>query len=823
MALSRAPLARLFLAAWAACWVGSLPPARALGSIAGWVAAACALLGLLAAASPRLGPRRTVALFAVVALSAAAAVSSRLYRYGEFEAHVVRGDRGVFAGRIVEVQPSSAKGLALRLRPEGAPRGFDVELLASLAEVERALALHPPGHGGRVEWPLRIYPYRPAGNPWELDRRLWAAERGYVARAYFDNPVADPFGAESTSPPCMEISALLERLGPVDRLSWRWRCRLYRALGPGPAPVAIAMALGQKDLIDPALREAFARSGTAHLLAVSGVHVGFVAMAALALLRPLIGSSRKAAWRALGALAGTAAIGAYVLLVGGPASALRAGIMSSAALLARVAGRRSNPLQALGAAGLALLAAEPLVAFDLGFQLSFGATFGILTAVRAFGGVAAGYPRFARSLIWSGILSAAAMAFTLPPSLGAFSTLPWLSPVANVVAIPVGAASILALLCGLIAAEVHLRAGFAILTFGGYGIEALIRLARSVPDWGALEMPAPGPLFTAGWYALAFGLVRTIGATRRESSARSLEHGRRLAVIGAFALAFSSVGDLVPDLRGDIRIVVVDVGQGDAILIRAPWERNILVDGGPAVSGGYDAGAHRVLPFLKRLGVRKLDAVVSTHPDADHVGGLAEVILGRKVGSVYASWAESETAAYRRFVRSAHEKGLPVLRLAAGDAFHLGRGARIDVLASGNLSEWGDRPSALSSNDRSIALAVQNGTARFLLLGDMEDRGIGRLMERFDLAADGLVTPHHGSPGPFWDALLERVSPKVAAISVGPNNFGHPSPELLEILARRGVQVARTDLCGAIFITLRRDGAAMTSYRESECRKETGR
>ncbi len=815
MALTKAPLAWLFAAAWAGCWAGNLPLARAYGQSLSWVSVAIALAGVAATAAPRFARRRMIILLAVVAVACAASVAARLAQYEALESHVIRGDRGVLTGRLIEVVPSSAKGLSIRLRPDHSPAASDVELLASASEVERALAIDAIGPGGRIEWPVRIYPYPSPGNPWEYDRRMWAAQRGLIARAYFADPVADPFGASADPPKCLSIDALFDHMNGISRLAWRWRCALHRALPLGSASVAQAMVLGQKDLIDPEVREAFSRSGIAHLLAVSGVHVGFVAMAALALVRPLVRTSRAPILRAFGIGLGVAAIGAYVLLVGGPASALRAGVMSSAAFTARTLGKRSNSFQTLGAAGFALLLIEPLYGFDLGFQLSFGATAGILGAVRAFRGAGDRLPKVLRAVVWSGILSLAASIFTIPPSIGTFSTIPWLSPLVNIAAIPVGAASILVIACGLVLGEVNQALGSLVVKLGGLGIHALILLAKAVPMWGAVESPAPTRLFTVGWYALAAGILQTTAATRQAASARSLAWGRWLAVSGALLLACSSVGGLVSNLKGEIKIFVIDVGQGDSMLVKAPWGRSILVDAGPARVDGYDAGAHRVVPTLKRLGVRTLDAVISTHPDADHVGGLAEVLLRRNVRSVFASWAESDTAVYRRFVDAAHAKGLEVSRFSTGDFFRIGPGAQIVVLASGALSELGrGRP---STNDRSIALSVEVGKSRFLLLGDMEDLGVARLMREFDLAADGLVIPHHGSPGPFWKDFLERINPEVAAISVGPNNFGHPSPALLDILERRGVQTARTDLCGAVTITLTNSGVSMSPHRTRDC------
>ena len=816
MGLANAPLLWLFAAAWLGCWLGSLPALGVLASTSGWAAPGAVLAGALAAASRRLTHCRVHLVAAILALVCASMVSARLAHHRALEAHITRGERGVFEGYLVDVEGSSAKGLSLRLRPLSAPPGADIELLASPAEVARALAAHPAGDGGRVAWPVRLYPYRRPGNPWEFDRWMWAARRGLVARAYFDDPIADPIWAESGPPACLPFPELVDLLPAIRKVAWAWRCRLHEALGEEPAAVAQAMLLGQKDLLDPGLREAFSRSGTAHLLAVSGVHVGFVAMAALAMIGRFSRASRGAWARGLAIGIGGLAIGSYVLLVGGPPSALRAGIMAVAAFAARMLGRRSDAFQTLGAAGVALLLVEPLDAFDLGFQLSFASTFGILAVVRVAKRPYARLSGVMRSVLWSLSLSTGAQAFTLPTSLGVFSMLPWLSPLVNVAAIPLGAAAILCAGAGLVAGELVPRAGALLIKAGGIAIELLVALARRVPAWGTVEAAAPHFWFTAGWYASALGLLETAAGRIRPSCARSVVYGRWAVVAGAALIACSTLPAVYHSVRGDVRIVIFDVGQGDSILIRGPWGRSVLVDGGPVGAGGYDAGQYRVVPALKRLGVRTIDAIINTHPDSDHAGGLAAVLRERRVRRVFASWAESRTAVYRRFVEAAGAHGIELERFNAGDVLALGWSARIAVLASGSLREWpGARPSV---NDRSIVLAVENGRARFLLLGDTEDMGAARLMDAFDLASDGLLIPHHGSPGDFWDAFLERIDPGLAAISVGPNNYGHPSGELLKLLRERGVRTFRTDLCGAITVDLTRRGTSMRAHRASECR-----
>ena len=401
---------------------------------------------------------------------------------------------------------------------------------------------------------------------------------------------------------------------------------------------------------------------------------------------------------------------------------------------------------------------------------------------------------------------------TAPIVAFAFSSFSWVSPVVNLAAVPLGGAAVGLLATGVVLGELWLPLGDMVIGLGHTLLEILIALARAVPPWGALEVAMPTAAATAGWYGVWFGGALYLRAVRRPASPWMIRTGRAMAGAGVLLLATSMSVPVVKGILGVAEVWVLDVGQGDAVLVRSGWGRAVLIDGGgvpgAAATGGYDVGERRVVPTLQKLGVRRLDAVINTHPHEDHVHGLAAVISMRRVDAVYASEAQSNGAAYRAFLEAAESKGLKVSRLIVGEMLRLEPGLTLTVLAGGDLDEWrrvDDDRRLPSLNDRSIALLLQHPRGRMLFLGDLEERGQLRLIaqssRRAELSVgeiDVLLLPHHGDRATTATGLLDVTDPKVAIVSVGPNRYGHPSMALLREMVSRGIRVLRTDRNGAV-------------------------
>jgi competence protein ComEC len=264
--------------------------------------------------------------------------------------------------------------------------------------------------------------------------------------------------------------------------------------------------------------------------------------------------------------------------------------------------------------------------------------------------------------------------------------------------------------------------------------------------------------------------------------------------------------------RGTMELVILDVGQGDAIAIRSPRNRWALVDAGPR-SPTFDAGQGRVLPFLRQRGVRRLEMVFLTHPDMDHVGGAPAVLGGMGVGAVVDPGLPAGKEVYLEALEAAEESGVPWNAARSGDSLDLD-GIAIRVLSPEARPPAGPTPPSRTSgeegsNEGSLVMELRFGSFAALLTGDapipVEEGFLGKIQST---SVQVLKVGHHGSGSSTSPELLERLSPQAALISVGRRNrYGHPHPEVLRRLESAGAEVYRTDRWGTLVLRARRNGS----------------
>ena len=585
----------------------------------------------------------------------------------------------------------------------------------------------------------------------------------------------------------------------VDRARRSVRRRIERTFAPGVVPHARALVLGEYDL-NRQEQDAFRTSGLAHLLAVSGTHLVLAVLAIGALLRALLARVTVLARRGdVGRIAACVCIvlsWLYADFAGGGGSAYRAAAMLSAALSARALGRRPSASRALGMSMLGGALVEPLAGFDLSFTLSIAATAGIM----AWGGVRRGVDSTAqRALDWvrtAAQATAAAHAACLPLLLTMSSEVPLLSVAANVLAAPIGELAALPV-CLLHAVSWWLgpvEQGAA--TLGSGALEVVRSVAHAAADGGfLLHCPPASP-----WQVAVLGG----GALLVWCAPRSSRRWRVAVVVALLALfELAAVRDGAP--RGQLRVTVLDVGQGDAILVDLPDGRLMLVDGGGLVGSPIDTGQRVVLETLRHRRRRHIDVVVLSHPHPDHYGGLLTVLARIPVGELWVSGLGAASHPAGRLAKAttaAAARGTKIVdaRRLCGGARHFGR-ARVDVLGPCPTFD-----SSLGANDNSLVVRIELGERVALLTGDAEAHQEARLLrahsaapDRNLLKADLLKVGHHGSRTSTGATFLTEVSPALAFISCGVRNrFGHPHAATLRTLERSGVGVERTDLRGAL-------------------------
>lgn len=582
--------------------------------------------------------------------------------------------------------------------------------------------------------------------------------------------------------------------GTLAGLSARWRRALERrigAAGPESAGKALvrAFVLGDASKIDPAWKRGLRWTGLFHLLSVSGVHVGLAA-ALVFLLGGLLGGALS---RGVRLLLAAGAVAAYLMIAGPLPALVRASVMGFLAVAALAFERPPAAKNGLGLALLLGAASRPDLVLDLSFQLSMSATVGLLLVAPRFEQAwdrrpLSGSPWLLKALA----ASAGAEVATLPWALPAFHLLTPASFAFNLVAIPWAALS--------------LAACFA---WVGLACFAPDLAARTLPWLDALAAPlgwparVPGswrptvPLAagfaTAALLALGLFLLALVPDRRLVRLRRAL-----LALGGAAALAGFAVG-AHRSTGTEPTLAVLDVGQGDSILLR-DRALAILIDGGGWRHG--DLGGRVLLPALLAEGVRRLDAVVMTHPDVDHCQGLVDLSSYLHVGEIWTApgWP-AEGCAGELFA----SPGARVRTFVAGARGRVGRW-RLAVLGP-SPEEAAKAGSA--ENELSLILTAEVFGRRVLLTGDVERVGEIHLLDqpRESLRSDVLKVAHHGSRTSSAGFLLDAVDPRWALISVGPKNpYYHPSPEVLERFAGRNLRVLRTDRDGEIRLRFGGDG-----------------
>ena len=603
-----------------------------------------------------------------------------------------------------------------------------------------------------------------------------------------------------------------------------------RASLPEPeAGLAAGILIGLRERVDRQLAADFATAGVSHVVAISGWNIAIVA--------GLVGALLRGRPKRLVAVVVGGTIVAYVVAAGASPSVVRAAVMASVVLVARETGRAGRAPAALAWAATILLLVDPRMMGDAGFRLSVLATAGLLAWAnplaarirRMSGGRVPGW--LAESL---GI-SLAAQAATLPDVVATFGRLSLVAPFVNLAVVPLVplamAGGVVALAGGALAA---LGAPSVIATLAGlpgwlllHVIVAMVRIGAAIP-FAAVEVPAGVAVPLAGAIAVAIALLPVVrgrwrrrrrasgartsparppvsrGPARRPGGGLRLGASQRVLLIGlALLIAIGSAA--VANAAGrETRLTVLDVGQGDAILVESRGGARMLVDGGPDPDRLLLELDARIPPWDRRI-----DVIVLTHPHEDHVAGLVRVLSRYTVGRVYEPGMRGPGPGWAAWDEALRD-GPPRGQLATGGRIELGE-IKLTIL-------WPDpgtvplEPAATGTgiNNVSIVLLGEAEGHRFLLTGDVEEGVDPTLVARGLPHVDVLKVAHHGSATATTQAFLDAVRPMVAAISVGTGNpYGHPAHVTLSRLAAAGARVLRTDLDGSIEADFRADGVVV--------------
>lgn len=700
----------------------------------------------------------------------------------------------VLEGRLVTVDhvngDTRLRLEVARVNPDGAdaPAQFLAQLRAGG---------HSPFHPGQhVRLRARLKADEGPDNPGEADfGRAWR-DRGQRFRGSFE-PASVLALSEPSAWALWRASAVARLRTDVERL----------APDAASANLFLTLAAGERAGLGPELENAFSRSGLAHVLSVSGMHVAVLALALMRVLRFVL--VRLSPWarrmdvQRLAAPLAVPCVWAYVVFTGSQAPAVRSAVMVSVVLVARALERQADALNALCLASLAMLALDPAGASDLSLGLSFLSVASLLVITPAFVALVTKERLFteAPKTGWRGLrdtafravretflASIAVVLTTLPWVVEAFGRVSLAGLVSNVVCLPIGAVLTLASAGGASVFLASSTLAVPILWAGTRLSWVFVKVAEAFATLpgASVEVPAlglfAGTVFLVGVFvwALAQGRLRWFA----------------LAVPLALAWAFWGRPAWQRLTAPELEVTFLSVGQGDAVFLSARGE-HALVDGGGVPSG--QVGARKVVPFLKHRGVRRLKFAALSHPHPDHALGLIETLESVSTDELWMASGTTE-GGLSAAARKAAGPDARVRALSSGD----------EVPRLGNVAVRVLGPPPLASrpfegvNDSSLVLELELGEVRVLLPGDLEHEGEAAVLDQVR-PVTLLKAPHHGSKTSSTDALLAHARPRFAVFCVGRDNrFGFPHAEVANRYERLGSRCFRTDVSGAV--TFRTDG-----------------
>ncbi len=649
----------------------------------------------------------------------------------------------------------------------------------------------PPETGQRIRFFARLRQPAAFGNPGGFNYLRYLAARGVSSTARLKSGQLIQRSPPSASAPSSVVRRWVER--SVATVFGRPG---ETGLQPSGA-LLVACLVGERRWVDPRDEELLRQSGLGHLLAISGLHLGLLGL----LLNRLLASARVniRARRLLLMIF----FGAYLQLCGPQPSITRAVVTALLYLGGATLGLHPRPLNSLSASGLAILAFNPLLFHEAGFQLSFGATYSILL----LGPVVVRQRREEQSL-WNPArlastlfgVSAAVLLGIAPLQASLFHRATPTALLTNPAAGPLlglsltaglvlltsqGLSDLLPPCCSLLPRAVALLAA-RLVDFGFSGIVRLARLSAPI----SFRLPAPSPALACAYYLC---LASAAGLRGNRTVGRGQWVFLLLCAAPCLLLVHAAAGgNRLPP--GTLRVTVLDVGQGDSIIVECPDRRTLVIDGGGALpGGGFDFGELAVSPALWDRGLHSLEDVVLSHGHQDHAGGLAAVVRNFRPRRILAGCRLSrDLGAVQTLLKTGEQCGARLVPLHRGMVLRKGEVELVvlhpppPLAVSDTVDEQAGNP-----NNNSLVLLLRHRAVRMLFTGDLmnggEEQVLGSPLSRLIGGCQLIKVGHHGAPGAGSIRWLNQVSPRIAVVTAGRfNRFGHPDPFLRQRLLAAG-------------------------------------
>jgi len=621
---------------------------------------------------------------------------------------------------------------------------------------------------------IQLYEFPERRNPHDFDYGGWLHSQQIVAHG--------------------EIKELIEKRNAQTVFSWT-NLRGYvqknidALFDTQTAPMAKALFLGYKEEISEDTRQNFSRSGLSHIMAVSGLHVGFI-VAPIWFIIPFLWTKRWGKWAGLILL--TVLLFGYSGLTGFSASVSRASLMAWLLTYGKLFNKVRNSVNLTAGAAIILLIINPYQLFDVGFQLSFGAVFTILLLMPEAQRMIPIRYRFGKTGAFATIMiiSVVVQAGLFPILTYYFGEFSIAGPIANAFVIPIMTITVPAgLVMSLLPASLNPIIAYTVIPVE-WSLVWIEFVAQKIGgnEWSYFSISNESLLIFLLW-----GMVILFLGSIRIPEMRWKLLITVLVVINLFLVEQITQ----KSQQNPLRITFLDVGQGDAIHIQTPRDRHILVDVG-RWSPGYDSGSRTIIPYLKHNGVDRIDAIILSHPHADHIGGIVSVLKEFDVSVIYQSSYEYESQLYSNYMKTADDLGVPVKNVFSGEVLKIDENLRFYVL--GPMVKEA-KPS--SPNNYSVAVKVVYGDRSVLLTGDAEK---GQETELANIYGDFLKSNlykmgHHGSRTSSTETFLNEVNPEISVASLAfRNRFRHPNLDAVTRTSNYSKENYYTSLEGAVVI-----------------------